>query len=76
MTDVIDTYAVTADELRTLIASTGLSQAFARDVAGRDPLTMRRWLAGETIPDATVDWLERLRSVVATDATVAVDVSR
>ena len=68
---------MTADELRALIAASGLSQqAFARDVAGRDPRTMRRWLAGETIPDATVDWLERLRSVVATDATVAVDVSR
>lgn len=52
-------------DLRALIASTGISaQAFARDVVGRDPRTVRRWLSGEAeIPDAASRWLERLGSV-------------
>jgi len=32
---------------------------FAKTVMGRDPRTVRRWLAGETIPDSVSDWLER-----------------
>lgn len=54
-------------DLRALIASTGMSaQQFARDVLGRDPRTLRRWLSGETvIPDAAADWLERIERVQA-----------
>ena len=63
-------------DLRALIASTGLSQVeWARTVAGRDPRTVRRWLAGESIPPTTVEWLLR-SSVVATPTLVRITVSR
>jgi len=67
---------VTPDTLRALIASTGLSQAeWARTVVGRDPRTVRRWLAGETIPPTTLDWLSRA-SVKASAKAVSVTVTR
>jgi hypothetical protein len=46
--------------LSAQIAASGLSVSeFARTVCGRDPRTVRRWLAGETIPYSVSDWLER-----------------
>jgi DNA-binding transcriptional regulator YiaG len=64
------------DTLRAIIASTGLSQAeWARTVVGRDQRTVRRWLAGETIPPTTIDWLTRA-SVAASATNVVVTVVR
>ena len=68
---------VTADVLRALIADSGLSQqAFAYDVAGRDPRTVTQWMASDATSESADQCIERLRSVVATDASVTIVVSR
>ena len=65
------------EQLRAEIEASGLSQVeWARTVAGRDPRTVRRWLAGETIPPATVDWLIRIDSVRASRNEVTIVVAR
>jgi hypothetical protein len=46
--------------LSALLASSGLTVSrFARDVVGRDVRTVRRWIAGDPIPDSVAQWLER-----------------
>lgn len=65
------------DTLRALIEASGLSQVeWARTVVGRDPRTVRRWLAGETIPPTTVDWLTRLGDIGVTPSGVVMRVTR
>lgn len=42
------------------IDASGLSQVrFALDVLGRDPSTVRKWLAGAPMPRKLADWLRR-----------------
>lgn len=68
---------MTPDTLRAIIEASGLSQVeWARTVVGRDPRTVRRWLAGETIPPTTVDWLVRLGTVRVSATDVALRVTR
>jgi len=46
--------------LRRVIAASGLSVTrWAREVAWRDPRSVRRWLAGETIPPEALRQIER-----------------
>ncbi len=67
---------VIADDHRALIEGRGLSeQAFARDVVGRGPRTVHRWLAGDPIQVGTVAWLVRMREAVTMDTAVAITVS-
>ena len=48
-----------ADRLRALIAASGLSTVkYAEQVMARNPRTLRRWLAGGTIPDVVVRWID------------------
>ncbi len=54
----------TAAENQALLAAaierSGLSVgAFAREVVIRDPRTVRKWLSGEKMPQAVLDWLTR-----------------
>jgi hypothetical protein len=67
---------MTSDHVSRLIASSGLSIAeCARTIFGRDERTLRRWLAGEKIPEAVADWMSR--TSVETDAeVVAITVQR
>lgn len=66
-----------AELLRAQIEASGLSAVrFARDVLGRDPRTVRRWLAGETVPDSIRDWLARLSEVRVTTSRVHIEVER
>ena len=47
--------------LRRVIAASGLSATrWAREVAWRDPRSVRRWLAGESIPPEALRQIERL----------------
>ena len=65
------------DTLRALIEASGLSQVeWARTVVGRDSRTVRRWLAGDVIPDSVVDWLARIGPVLVSATSVAIRVSR
>lgn len=59
------------------IDASGLSIAeWARTVVGRDERTVRRWLAGASIPAQVADWVGRLEAqTVAADA-VTVTVRR
>lgn len=54
-----------AEMLREIIERSGLSsRRFAREVmAGRDERTVRRWLAGDTMPDQVREWLQCLHKV-------------
>lgn len=66
-----------ADLLQAQIDASGLSAVrFARDVLGRDPRTVRRWLAGAVMPASVRDWLARVTRLDATTATVRIDVLR
>lgn len=59
-----------------IVESSGLSIAeCARTVFGRDERTVRRWLAGETIPDAVAQWIARVK-VESDDDTVTIHVQR
>jgi len=50
--------------LSALIAESGLSQqAFAGLVLGRDSRSLRRYLAGEPIPETLAAWLARVERV-------------
>jgi hypothetical protein len=70
-------WCMSPDTLRAIIEASGLSQVeWARTVVGRDPRTVRRWLAGEAIPPTTVDWLARLGTVRVSATDVALRVSR
>lgn len=57
---------MTGDELRNHIRGTGLSQVeFAHVVAGVDPRTVRRWVAGTTpIPVTLSRWMARAQFTV------------
>ena len=45
--------------LKLAIARSGLSvRQFARQIVGREDRTIRRWLAGQPIPDAAKGFLE------------------
>ncbi len=49
-----------ADLLRRAVEASGMSaRRFATEVMIRDERTIRRWLAGEYMPDAPRQWLER-----------------
>ena len=42
------------------LAASGLSQTrFARELMGREPRTIRRWIKGQPIPKAAKQWLEQ-----------------
>jgi len=44
--------------LRAVITASGLSTTrWAATIAGRDPRTVQRWLAGRVIPGAALRWL-------------------
>lgn len=68
---------MTPEQLRALIAGTGLSQSeFAVTVAGVDPRTVRHWLAGtHPVPSRFADWLARA-SVTVEPAAVVITVAR
>lgn len=52
--------ASTLELLRAAIDHSGLSNsAYARQVLVRDPRQLRRWLAGQPIPEAVGRFLER-----------------
>lgn len=60
-----------------MIESSGLSHSeFARVVMGREPRTVRKWLAGEPMPATAIKYLTRLRSVAVAAKTVTVTVAR
>ena len=65
------------ERLARIIQASGLSaRAFARLVLSRDERTIRRWLAGETMPRSIADWLDRLQQVRTTRTRVYVTVAR
>jgi DNA-binding transcriptional regulator YiaG len=69
--------AISPEILRAIIEASGLSQVeWARTVVGRDPRTVRRWLAGEAIPPTTVEWLVHLLAVEVTAQDVVIRVAR
>jgi hypothetical protein len=46
--------------LRAAILKSGLTvNRFAAEIMSRDERTIRRWLAGQPIPQAAKQWLER-----------------
>jgi hypothetical protein len=66
-----------AELLRAQIEASGLSQVrFALDVMGRNPATIRRWLAGKPMPATVRDWLARVSRLDVTDSRVRIDVLR
>ncbi len=68
---------VTPAQLRAHIDASGLSiREWATTVAGRDPRTVERWLAGEGIPASAADWLSRLGDVTATRNRATVTIER
>lgn len=59
---------MTPEQLRALITRSGLSVSrWARMVVGRDPRTVQRWLAGETMPASVTQWLDRLVDTTVSD---------
>lgn len=60
--------------LSRIIRESGLSIVeCAAMVFGRDARTVRRWLAGETIPEAVAEWMARVRvSADADEVTISV----
>ncbi|WP_353268584.1 hypothetical protein [Gemmatimonas sp.] len=68
---------MTSDHVSRLIASSGLSHAdFARLVLGRDPRSLRRYLAGDAIPPTLAAWLASVERVEVTRGRVTVVVQR
>lgn len=66
-----------AETLRAMIDASGLSQVeWARSILARDPRTVRRWLAGDPIPEAVADWLLRLRGLELQGGDVVITVTR
>ena len=62
--------------LSRLITASGLSIAeCARTIFGRDERTLRRWLAGETIPESVTQWMARV-SVESDADSVTITVQR
>lgn len=67
----------TLTRLRALVAESGLSQAeFASAVLGRDPRSLRRYLAGDVIPPTLAAWIDAVARVEATSGRVTVVVTR
>lgn len=65
------------ERLSALIDASDLSiVAFAEIVMGRDERTVRRWLAGETIPEGVRQWLARVDGITTDTDTVAVTLRR
>ena len=55
--------------LRELEAQGGMSNtALAMIVLGRDPRTVRRWMAGETIPESARRWISSVKRVERDDS--------
>ena len=66
-----------AERLRAQIEASGLPQVrFAIDVLGRSPQTVRRWLAGHTMPETVQDWLARVSVLEVSGDAVRIDVLR
>lgn len=62
-----------ATKLARVIEASGLSQRqFAFRVMGRDERTVRRWLAGETMPPAVRDWLDSIESIELTSRSIRI----
>ena len=62
--------------LSRIVRASGLSIAeCARTIFGRDERTVRRWLAGETIPEAVAQWMARV-SVESDADSVTITVER
>jgi hypothetical protein len=65
------------DRLRDLLTESALSHAdFARLVLGRDPRSLRRYLAGDAIPPTLAAWLASVERVEVTRGRVTVVVQR
>jgi hypothetical protein len=58
--DLLEVHQVTdAELLRLAILKSGLTvNRFAAEIMSRDERTIRRWLAGQPIPQAAKQWLE------------------
>lgn len=63
-------------KLRDLLEATDLSQVALARALGRDPRAMRRWLAGEPIPDTLGDQLARVVRVEVTRDRIAIVMTR
>lgn len=67
----------TLTRLRALVSESGLSQAeFATRVLGRDPRSLRRYLAGDVIPPTLVAWIDATERIESTRGRVTVTVLR
>ena len=63
--------------LSALLAESGLSQqAFARTVLGRDPRSLRRYLAGAVVPECLGEWLTSVHRVDTSRDRVTITVRR
>lgn len=63
--------------LSALVAESGLThQDFSRLVLGRDPRSLRRYLAGDVIPPTLAEWLASVVRIEVTRDRVTVIVSR
>lgn len=59
--------------LARLIATSGLpARQFAFRVMGRDERTIRRWLAGETMPPLARTWLETIEVLEVTSRSIRI----
>jgi len=64
-------------KLSALVADSGLSLTeFAERVLGRDPRSLRRYLAGEVIPPTLAEWLVAVRRIEVTRDRVVVTLDR
>ena len=63
--------------LRRRIRESGLSaRQFATAIMGRDERTIRRWLAGEPMPEQASEWLESVEAVTLRPRSIAVRLRR
>lgn len=66
-----------AELVAAAITRSGLSaRQFATKVMGRDERTIRRWLAGEVLPDQAREWLLALESVTPRPRSLTVKLRR
>ena len=66
-----------ATRLGAIVAESGLSQTeFAHAVLGRDPRSLRRYLAGDIIPPTLAAWIASVERVEVTRGRVTVVVRR
>lgn len=55
---------INADLLAAVIGISGMSvRQFAAQVMARDERTVRRWLAGDPMPEVVAVWLSRVESI-------------